>query len=148
MGDEHKPVGLIPPHPDRKDHPANGMFARVHVGGGAVMTIIDPSAAESAEWVLRYADPESIRYSVAAALGSFEYLLSGAITQAEAARRLKLMRRAHDQRQRNEWPISYADWRPGADPTRTPLNSSVGPGRSTSSSPDPSNTQAQKMGEG
>lgn len=43
---------------------------------------------------MRYGDPESIRYTVASLLSSYDYLLSGEITQREAIKRLALMRRA------------------------------------------------------
>jgi len=137
MSYEHKPVGLIPPHPDRKPHPAYGMVARVHMGDGAVMSMADPSSFDEGglEWVMRYGDPESIRYSVASVLGCFSYLLSGEITQTEAARRLKLMRRAYAQRERGEWPISYAEWRPEAAPTRATSGADLSPGTNPNFTP-------------
>jgi hypothetical protein len=77
-------------------HPADGMTAHVDHGGGAVSTIIDPRSFDNGgpEWVMRYGDPESIRYTVASLLSSYDYLLSGEITQREAIKRLALMRRA------------------------------------------------------
>jgi len=90
-----RPVGLIAPHPARKPHPANGMTAEVHVGDGAVMTIIDPTHDTGLEWVMRYGTPEPFRYSAASVLDSYAYLLSGEISTAEAVRRLRIIRQAH-----------------------------------------------------
>lgn len=75
-------------------HPADGMTAEVEVGDNAAMSIINPQsfADGGAEWVMRYGDPISIRYSVASLLSSYDYLLSGNINMKEATRRLRLMR--------------------------------------------------------
>lgn len=75
-------------------HPADGMTADVSVGGGAVHTIIDPASFQDGgpEWVMRYGNPETIRYTVASLLESYDYLLSGAITSSEAIRRLRILR--------------------------------------------------------
>lgn len=75
-------------------HPADGMTVHVPVGDGAVQFIVDPRSFEDGgpEWVMRYGNPESIRYTVAALLGDYDYLLSGNITTAEAVRRLRIMR--------------------------------------------------------
>lgn len=77
-----------------KKHPADGMTAQVIMGGGAVSSIINPQSFEDGgpEWVCRYGDVESIRYSVASLLSSYDYLLSGNITTTEAIRRLRLLR--------------------------------------------------------
>lgn len=77
-------------------HSFDGMSQHVECGDGAVMDIIDPRSFESGgpEWVMRYGNPDSIRYGVAMLLASYDYLLSGEITTAEAIRRLRLMRRA------------------------------------------------------
>lgn len=77
-------------------HPADGMTTGVDCGDGAVMTIIDPRSFEDggAEWVMRYGNPDSIRYTVASLLGSYDYLCSGNITMAEATKRLRLLRQA------------------------------------------------------
>ncbi|MDI6026771.1 hypothetical protein QBK99_11270 [Corticibacterium sp. UT-5YL-CI-8] len=58
------------------------------------MTIINPQsfADGGPEWVMRYGAPESIRYTVASLLGSYDYLLSSAITMKEATERLRLLR--------------------------------------------------------
>lgn len=95
MSADRHAIGYVPPpSPRRKAHPANGMFAEVHLGDGAYMSIVDPKSHEDggAEWVLRYGDPETIRYSVASAISSYDYLMSGAITTAEAIRRLRILR--------------------------------------------------------
>jgi len=77
-------------------HPADGMTAVVSMGGGAFATVINPqSFAEGGpEWVMRYGNPEGIRYSVASILESYDYLLSGNINMTEATRRLRLLRAA------------------------------------------------------
>ena len=76
-------------------HPADGMTIHVPVENGeAVMDIADPRSFEDGglEWVMRYGDVESIRYTVASLLSSYDYLLSGEITMKEATRRLRVMR--------------------------------------------------------
>lgn len=77
-------------------HPADGMTGEVELGDGAASTIINPQsfANGGAEWVMRYGDPVSIRYTVASLLGSYDYLLSDNINMKEATRRLRLMRAA------------------------------------------------------
>lgn len=76
--------------------PFDGMSQHVDCGDGAVMEIIDPRSFEDGgpEWVMRYGDPKSIRYGVAALLESYDYLISHAISTKEAIRRLRLMRQA------------------------------------------------------
>lgn len=76
-------------------HPADGMTATISMGGGAYSTIINPQsfADGGPEWVMRYGAPESIRYTVASILETFDYLLSDAITMKEATVRLRVMRR-------------------------------------------------------
>ena len=66
----------------------------VDCGGGAFMTIADPRSFEvgGVEWRLRYGNPEQVRFVAAALVGSYDFLLSGEITQQEAERRLRLMR--------------------------------------------------------
>lgn len=76
-------------------HPFDGMAIHVPVENGeAVMDIIDPrSFAEGGpEWVMRYGNPEGIRFGVAMLLSSYDYLLSDQITMKEATRRLRVMR--------------------------------------------------------
>lgn len=78
-------------------HPADGLTADVLVSDcSARHTIIDPTSFANGgpEWVMRYGNPESIRYAVASLLESYDGLLSPEITSAEAARRLRLMRAA------------------------------------------------------
>lgn len=75
-------------------HPADGMTADVNIGDGAFSSIINPQSFVNGgpEWVMRYGNPESIRYSVAGLLASYDYLLSKDITMTEATRRLRLLR--------------------------------------------------------
>lgn len=77
-------------------HPADGLTAQVVLGGGAVSTIINPQSFSNGgpEWRCRYGDIESIRYTAASLLESYDYLLSDAINMAEATRRLRLLRAA------------------------------------------------------
>lgn len=75
-------------------HPADGMTITVSMGDGAYSTIINPQSFENggAEWVMRYGNPESIRYTVASLLQTFDYLLSDNISLTESTRRLRIMR--------------------------------------------------------
>lgn len=75
-------------------HPADGLTAQVALGDGAVSTIINPQsfADGGPEWRCRYGDVESIRYTAASLLESYDYLLSDAINTTEAIRRLRLLR--------------------------------------------------------
>jgi hypothetical protein len=77
-----------------RPHPADGMTVEISLGGGAYSTIINPLSFEDGgpEWVMRYGNPESIRYSVASLLSTYDYLLSDAINMTEATRRLRIMR--------------------------------------------------------
>ena len=77
-------------------HPFDGMSQHVDCGDGAVMEIIDPRsfADGGPEWVMRYGEPEHIRFGVASLLESYDYLLSGEIPTFEAIRRLRLLRAA------------------------------------------------------
>lgn len=77
-------------------HPADGMTVHVSVEDGAVMTIINPQsfADGGPEWVMRYGNPEGVRYAVASLLESYDGLLSDDITMKEATRRLRLVRDA------------------------------------------------------
>jgi hypothetical protein len=77
-------------------HPADGMVADVHCGDGAHMSIINPQSFKDGgpEWVMRYGNAESIRFTVAGLLESYDYLLSGNITTNEAIRRLRMLRSA------------------------------------------------------
>jgi hypothetical protein len=73
----------------------------VDCGDRAIMMIIDPDSFKDGgvEWIMRYANTErllDVRYIVASLLGSYDYLLSDCITQKEAMRRLKLMRKARN----------------------------------------------------
>lgn len=80
-------------------HPFDGMCQHVDCGDGATMDIIDPRSFNDGgpEWVMRYGNPESIRFGVAMLLSSYDYLLSGNISTTEAIRRLRLMRKARSE---------------------------------------------------
>lgn len=77
-------------------HPADGMTSEVSMSDGAYMSIINPQSFENGgpEWVMRYGNPENIRFAVASLLSSYDYLLSREITMAEATERLRLLRKA------------------------------------------------------
>lgn len=66
----------------------------VDCGDGAFMSIADPRSFEvgGVEWRLRYGNPEQVRFVAAGLIDSYDFLLSGEITQKEAERRLRLMR--------------------------------------------------------
>lgn len=93
-GNEHKPAGTYRISVSHPAHPADGMTATVSMGDGAYSTIINPQsfADGGPEWVMRYGRPESIRYTVAGLLETFDYLLSDSINMTEATRRLRIMR--------------------------------------------------------
>jgi hypothetical protein len=75
-------------------HPADGMTATVWLGDGAVATIVNPQSFENVgvEWVLRYGNPEAVKYTAASLIESYDYLLSDEITTKEAERRLRVLR--------------------------------------------------------
>lgn len=77
-------------------HPADGMTAEVAMGDGAYMSIINPQSFDNGgpEWIMRYGNPIGIRFNVASLLSSYDYLLCGEISTAEAIRRLRMMRKA------------------------------------------------------
>lgn len=70
----------------------------IPVGGGAVMFAANPKSDPHIEWSLRYAgdlnNPLCGRFSAAALVDSYSYLLSDSINMTEATRRLRLMRAA------------------------------------------------------
>ena len=75
------------------------MTVRVDCGGGAVMSIIDPRSyggllndEQGITWTLTWGDYGAVRLVAASLLSSYDYLLSGDITMAEATRRLRLLR--------------------------------------------------------
>lgn len=72
------------------------MTISVPIAEDARMEIIDPRSFRDGgpEWVMRYGNPEKIRYPVASLLESYDYLLSDNINMKEATRRLRLMRQA------------------------------------------------------
>lgn len=102
----HAPAGSVRPHTKSgpNGHPADGMTASVSLGDGAISTIIDPRSFSNGgpEWTCRYGNVESIRYTVASLLESYDYLLSSEISPTEAARRLKLLRAARAALQERE----------------------------------------------
>jgi hypothetical protein len=75
-------------------NPADGMTIDVSYGGGAFGSIINPLADPHPEWVSRYGNVEGIRFALASFLETYDYLLSGAINNTEAIRRLRVMRGA------------------------------------------------------
>jgi hypothetical protein len=79
-----------------RKHPADGMTAVVQMGDGAAATIINPQCLDEGGpgWHLTWGNVEGVRYTAASLLESYDYLLSGNISMAEAARRLRLLRAA------------------------------------------------------
>lgn len=75
-------------------HPADGTVAQVDCGGGAAMSICDPTADTSLEWMMRYGNPEAVRFTVASILSSYDYLIRSCHSTKEAQRRVALLRRA------------------------------------------------------
>jgi hypothetical protein len=77
---------------------AEQLTVPIHVGGGAMMFIENTKADPRIEWLLRYSrdlnDPQAGRFSAAAVVESYTYLLSRNISTAEAIRRLRLLRTA------------------------------------------------------
>lgn len=73
----------------------------VDVGGGAVMTILNPASFEDGGlgWQLRYGSPEAVRFVAASVVESYDYLLSSEITTTEAIRRLRAMRHVRNTQQ-------------------------------------------------
>lgn len=102
-------------------HPADGMTATVSMGDGAFSSIINPQSFEEGgpEWVMRYGNPESIRYSVASLLDSYDYLLSDHLTMREATRRLRLLRAARKALENG--PAGLADAHSNPDPHPEPV---------------------------
>lgn len=94
QGQRYPECGAYKVSISKSSHPADGMTANVSFGGGAVGTLINPQsfADGGPEWVARYGNVESIRYTIASLLETYDHLLSGDITGTEAARRLRLMR--------------------------------------------------------
>lgn len=74
----------------------------VHVdcGDGATMAIVNAANQDTRlEWLQRYASEETVvknRYIVAGILESYDYLLSGNLTEKAAVERLKKLRRARN----------------------------------------------------
>ncbi|XHB99384.1 hypothetical protein ABWH97_00090 [Nitratireductor sp. ac15] len=93
-GDVAAPAGYFRLGKSKPAHAADGMTVTVSMGGGAYGTIINPQSFSDGgpEWVMRYGNPESIRYTVASLLETFDHLLSDGISAKEASRRLIIMR--------------------------------------------------------
>ena len=64
--------------------------AFVGVGDGAQMTIPNSEL----QWICRYGNIISVRYLAASCLESYDYLMGSNISEREAFRRLRLLRRA------------------------------------------------------
>lgn len=75
-------------------HPADGTVAHASYGEGWHMTLKDPTAETGLVWIMTWGDVESVRYTVASILQSYDYLLSDDITHTEATKRLRMMREA------------------------------------------------------
>lgn len=74
---------------------ASALTIPVHVGGGAWMTIVNPSPPDDGlVWRLLYGDTQKYRAVAASVIDSYDYLLWSEITAAEAIRRLRLLRAA------------------------------------------------------
>lgn len=77
---------------------AKGFALPVPVGGTAVMFVPNPMADPHIEWSLRYAgdlnDSHAGRFSAAAIVEGYAYLLSREINMTEATRRLRVLRAA------------------------------------------------------
>lgn len=72
-----------------------GLVQWVKLGGGATMCIVSPQDDPALEWVLRYGDVEAVRYSAAAVVASYDYLVGEPISMKEATRRLRIARKAY-----------------------------------------------------
>lgn len=77
------------------------MTKHVCVCPGASMPILNPQHEHGLEWQLRYRDPVQVRYVAASVVSSYEYLLSGNITTKEAIRRLRILRGAYKEAQKD-----------------------------------------------
>lgn len=62
---------------------------------GTSMPVINPQAFKDGglEWQMRYGNAEKNRYEAASIISAYDYLCSDNITQTEAIRRLKMMRK-------------------------------------------------------
>lgn len=99
-----------------------GPTIMIPVGGGAVMTAVNPGADPHIEWSLRYSsdlnDPKGGRFSAADVVESYAYLLSASISMTEATRRLRVLRAAV--RERRFW--TRAAPLPASAPQETPMD--------------------------
>lgn len=88
-------VELPPPtHSMPNGHPADGMTMHVPLGDDMTMDIIDPRSFANGglEWVCRYGNVQTVRYTAASILANYDYLLCDDITTGEAIRRLRILR--------------------------------------------------------
>lgn len=78
-------------------HPADGLITRVQVDDGAVMSMLDPRSYQDSTiiWHLTWGNVEGVRHAAASIIECYDYLLSGHLSQAEAIRRLKILRANH-----------------------------------------------------
>lgn len=69
---------------------------RVDVGDGATMSVTDRSSyrEDGPQWIMRYGNPEGIRYEIASLIESYDYLVGSEISLKEATRRLRILRKA------------------------------------------------------
>ena len=74
--------------------PADGKVAHASYGNDWHMSFKDPTAETGLVWIMTWGNVESVRYTVASILESYDHLLSGYITHAEAAKRLRMLRGA------------------------------------------------------
>lgn len=83
-------------HSQPNGHPADGMTAHVDMGGGAFSTIPNPMSYENGGivWTLAWGNAEAVKHTAGSIISSYDYLLSGSINMKEAARRLRLLRKA------------------------------------------------------
>lgn len=77
-------------------HPADGLTMHVQIGDGAFINAADPRSYDDGGlvWQLTYGNVEKIRYTAAAVVRDYSYLLSGHITTKEATRQLRILRKA------------------------------------------------------
>lgn len=66
----------------------------VHTGNGTYARIINPHSFDDGglEWQCRYGDANSVKYLTASIIGSYDLLLSDAISTTEAIKRLRILR--------------------------------------------------------
>jgi len=83
--------------PSSPPHPADGLCADVNIGGGAIMTIVNPASFRDGDigWRMNYGGAaEQLKHTAISLIASYDYLLSNEITGGEAISRLRLLRAA------------------------------------------------------